>query len=309
MEAIGVAKIAAVASSGSAPEWSVERALEVMDRNDVDMAVTSVSAPGFILDDPADLPSVVRRCNDYTAGMVADRPHRFGMFASLPMPDVAACLSEIDYVYDQLNTDGVCLFTNYDGVYLGDPRFRPVFKALDLHGAVVFIHPTVVKGAPVLPGVSQSTMEFAFDTARTAASLAFSGVMSGCRRVKFIFSHAGGVAPYLAHRIETLSHNAPKLREHLRDGVIAELGRHYYDTALSASAVTFGSLRQLVPVEQVLFGTDFPFGPKNQMAGAIAGLDAMGLSASDRSAIDSQNAIRLMPGLAHVRPVDAGVSG
>lgn len=304
VEAIGLARIAAVASSGSAPEWSVERAIEVMDANDVAMAVTSVSAPGFILDDPRNLAAVVRRCNDYTAEMVADRPHRFGMFASLPMPDVDACLSEIDHVYDTLKTDGVCLFTNYDGVYLGDPRFRPVFEALDRRGGVVFVHPTVVNGAPMLPGVSQSTMEFAFDTARTAASLAFNGVMSGCRSVKFIFSHAGGVAPYLAHRIEILSHNAPKLREHLAEGVIAELGRHYYDTALSASAVTFGSLRQLVPVEQVLFGSDFPFGPKRQMAGAIAGLDGMGLSAGDRLAIDSANAIRLMPGLARARRTD-----
>jgi predicted TIM-barrel fold metal-dependent hydrolase len=300
VDAVGVGTLAAIASSGRAPTWSVDLALETMDRNQVAMAVTSVSAPGFVVD-PAILVRTVRGSNEFAAQMVRDHPTRFGMFAALPIPDIDATLAEIEYAFDTLGADGVCLLSNYDGLYLGDPALKPMFAELDRRGAVVFVHPTSVKGAPVLPGVSQSTLEFTFDTTRTAASLLFGGVMTNCRRVRFVFSHAGGAIPYLAHRMEVLSHNAPQLREGLPDGVVAELARCYYDTALSAGPTTFGSLLKLVPPEQVLFGSDFPFGPKNQMAGAVAGLDAMALSEGTRRGIDGQNAIALMPSLARVR--------
>jgi len=56
---------------------------------------------------------MARRVNEYTAGLVATRPGRFGNFATLPLPDVDVALSEIEYALDALLVDGVIFLGNY----------------------------------------------------------------------------------------------------------------------------------------------------------------------------------------------------
>ena len=57
--------------------------------------------------------------------MVSDHPKRFGFFASLPMPDVDACLREIEYAFDVLKFDGVDIRTSYGMKWLGHADFAP----------------------------------------------------------------------------------------------------------------------------------------------------------------------------------------
>jgi len=73
---------------------------------------------------------------------MSDHHGRFGGFASLPLPDVDGAMEEIAYAMDTLKLDGVVVRTNFNGVYLGDKRFDPVFDELNRREALVFIHPT-----------------------------------------------------------------------------------------------------------------------------------------------------------------------
>jgi predicted TIM-barrel fold metal-dependent hydrolase len=81
------------------------------------------------------------------------------------------------------------------------------------------------------------------------------------------------------------------------DGVIAALQRLYYDTALSANRRAMDTLLSLVSVQQVVFGSDYPYAPEEAMAGTVKGLAALSLPADDLKAIERGNALRLLPAL------------
>ena len=74
--------------------------------------------------------------NEFAAGVVRAHSGRFGFFAALPMPDVNASLAETAYALDTLQADGVELFANSRGVYLGEPASEPLFAELNRRQAV-----------------------------------------------------------------------------------------------------------------------------------------------------------------------------
>lgn len=78
--------------------------------------------------------------NEFSSELVHARPDRFGDFACLPLPDVDASLEELSHALDILNLDGVVLFTNSNGVYLGDSALGPVFEELERRKTVVYVH-------------------------------------------------------------------------------------------------------------------------------------------------------------------------
>jgi 6-methylsalicylate decarboxylase len=78
------------------------------------------------------------------------------------------------------------------------------------------------------------------------------------------------------------------------DGVIFELKRLFFDTALSANQLAFSALLKLVASEQVLFGSDYPFAPEATMAATVKGLANLGLAPEVLHAIERGNALRLL---------------
>jgi predicted TIM-barrel fold metal-dependent hydrolase len=298
VEAVGEAAIGALLVSGRAPVWTPQHSVEAMDRNGIAAAVTSMSAPPLAGADAAAVRRLARQCNVFAAEMVAAHPGRFGSFAALPLPDVDGSLEELAYALDGLHADGIGLLTNYGGLYPGDAAFAPVFDELNRRGAVVYFHPTT-SGAPCncVAGVPAATLDFPFDTTLAITSLLFGGTFARCPNVRFIFSHAGGTLPFLAERIRRLERR-PEFRAQVPNGVMAELQRLNFDTALSANRFAFAALLELVSCERVLFGSDYPFAPEDTMTASVAGLKALGLADGDRGLIERGNALSLLPGLA-----------
>jgi predicted TIM-barrel fold metal-dependent hydrolase len=299
--AIGGRAIGGPALNPGAPPWDVASALAAMDGAGVTGAVVSVSAPGMLLDDAAATRRLTRSCNQFSAQMVADHPGRFGMFASLPLPEVKAALTELDYALDVLKADGVILMSNYRDRYLGDPAFAPLFDALNARRAVVFVHPTTCRcGLGVLPDVPASMIEFPHDTTRTITSLLFSGTFTRCPDIRFIFPHAGGTLPFLANRIASIAARLPEVSARNPQGVLATLRQLNYDTASAAAPMAFAALMQLVTPNKVLLGTDFPFAPAAAMRATVAGLGQLGLDEGSVRAIEVGNAEALFPRFAGV---------
>jgi 6-methylsalicylate decarboxylase len=276
------------------PPWSPARSIEDMDKNGIATSMTSLMQPQVWFGDAALGRRLARESNDYAATLVRDFPGRFGIFATLPLPDTEGSLTEIAYAMDVLKVDGFGLMTSYAGKYLGDPVFWPVWEELNRRKAIVYNHPLSVACCrnPVPQFIQNSAIEYATDTTRMIASLLFSGAAARFPDIRWIHSHGGGTMPFLYGRF-TRQEAATKDREKLLpNGVQHEIRKFYYDTAQANHAGALAALLKLVSVSQVLFGTDFPY---RSGAEAVAGLTAYGFSVAELAAIDRGNALRLMP--------------
>jgi predicted TIM-barrel fold metal-dependent hydrolase len=275
--------------------WTPARAVEEMDRAGIATAITSLSLPGVWFGGVEAARTLARTCNEYAAQMVKDYPGRFGLFAAVPLPDTDGSLRELAYALDILKADGIGLVSNYDDQWPGDPAFAPVFEELNRRRAVVFIHPTAPSCCShLMPGIAASTVEFLFDTSRAILSLLVSGTFSRFPDIRFIFCHAGGTMPVLAARANAFVERHKDIAERVPTGVPSELKKLYYDVANSVNPSSMAALTNLVPMSQLLFGSDFPYVPCTVTAN---GLDRFGLSASDLSAVNRENAVRLFPRL------------
>jgi predicted TIM-barrel fold metal-dependent hydrolase len=277
--------------------WSVQKALEELDKGGVKTGILSLaSTPGLWFD--AGVPAAVkmaRSCNEYGASMVRDHPGRFGLFAALPMLDVDASLKEIAYAFDVLKADGVGLQTNYGDKWPGNPVYKPVFEELNRRKAVVYFHPLAAACCGRLSvGTFPAVIEVPHDTTRAVASLLLSGSLARYRDIKWLFSHAGGTVPMLAGRMEYFFKFRPDAKTIAPDGYEAEFRRLYYDTANATHPASMAALLKLIPESQVVFGTDYPYVPIGAQA---ASLRRLGLPEATVRGIESGNAMNLVPRL------------
>jgi predicted TIM-barrel fold metal-dependent hydrolase len=272
----------------------------MMQAQRISSSILSISSPGLHFLDRATAARVAREVNEEGAGLARDHEGKFGYFACLPLPDIAASLAELDYAYDHLQADGVCLETNAKGLYLGDPTFTPLFDALERRQAVLFLHPTSPACFEQIGmGFPAPLLEFPFDTARTVISLIFSGVLKTRPNIRVILSHGGGALPMLASRAAMVA-QTPLVSPRPEGGsaeVMAEVRRLYFDLALSASPVTLNALLQLTDPSHIMFGTDYPFAPPPAIAGNTAAFDELmaGLSPELQRMINVENAHLLFP--------------
>src|ERR1700686_1605151 len=236
------------------PPWNTDLMLSFMDEAGIDVAITSISTPGVHMGNDARARSLARRCNELSAELIQAQPRRLGGFAALPLPDVDGALEELAYAFDTLKLDGVVLFSNSNGIYLGDARFEPVFAELERRGAVAFVHPTASPDPSAHQlGLPDSLIDFTTDTTRAVAQMHYSNRFARTPNVKYIFSHAGGAAPYLAARFAIIDEMGFIVGGEQRGAAADMFRRVYWDTALSASDPVLRMLRDVAGINQVVF--------------------------------------------------------
>ncbi len=296
--------------SGSAPPpWTVTKHIEDMDKGGVATSIVSLPRPGIWYGEVNGVRKICREQNDYNAKLIADHPGRFGMFATLPLTDIEGSLREVAYAYDTLKADGIGMKTNYEEKWLGDPMFAPLYEELNRRNAIVYTHP---QEAPccleLVPGVGATTIEYGTNTTRTIASLLYSGTAAKYPNIRWIFSHAGGTAPFLVQRIigkeaamylrdgGVLAPGAPAnpgARPTMPRGPLFELQKFYYDTANTFNPVAMRALRTVVPVSQIVFGSDFPYSFAPEIVKGLTVSEVF--NATELRAVDRDNVARLIP--------------
>jgi predicted TIM-barrel fold metal-dependent hydrolase len=277
--------------------WSVQKSLDDMDKAGIATSMCSPTTPqlNFLDTDKEASARIARESNEYTKTLMSDHPGRFGLFAMLPLLHIDESLKEIAYSFDTLKADGVGVMTNYGDKWLGYPQFAPLWEELNRRKATVYTHPTTANCClNLVQGLPESAIEWGTDTTRSIVNLIFSGTSQRYKDINWIFSHGGGALTSFAERFQIQMVSTPPYKDKFtREMVDGELRRFYYDTAQVSNAVTIGALAKLVPISQIVYGTDFPYRTGLEH---VKGLSA-NFSGADLLAIERENALRILPRL------------
>jgi predicted TIM-barrel fold metal-dependent hydrolase len=275
------------------PKWSPQMSLDEMDKSGIATSVLSQVQPGTWYGDAAESRKLSRIINEYGATLVKDHPGRFGLFATISPPDADGSLKEIEYAFDTLHADGIGLLTSYDGKYLGEAAFAPVYQELNRRKAVIYVHPLAPDCcAKVVPGIPPGSIEYATDTTRTIAHLVFSGTAQKFPDIRWIFSHSGGTLPFLTQRF--VRQQMVQKLAHLPNGPLPEFRKFYYELAQGNTAGQLAALFKMVSVSQAHYGTDFPYRDGGEIN---AGIADWGFNAADLRSIERGTAQALLPRL------------
>lgn len=298
-------KLGATPARGDFPDFSEDLSMRLMDSNGIAASILSMSAPGLrFCKEASSAHELARRANDYAAELVQRRPDRFGVFAALPFfdlekgrsADVRPAVDEAIRALDDLKLDGVGMFSSYGPKYLGDPVFEPLLEELNKRSAVVHLHPMFPEAMQSLDlDFKGNVVEFPFDTTRAALNLVFSHALERYPNIRYILSHGGGALPYLAWRVAY----SPSFPGWNPDDITNLLKRFWIDTALACAPAPVRCWKEFTPMNQVLFGSDWPFAPPRKVAHEVSLIEGSpALDPSEQAMIARGNALTLFPRLA-----------
>jgi predicted TIM-barrel fold metal-dependent hydrolase len=304
------------------PSWKPEMSLALMDRVGIQQAVLSCPIPLHFLDSGA-AAAMARHLNDHAADCATRWPGRFCYFATLPLPDVTAAVDEAVRALDTAGASGVSMLSNHAGVYQGDAALDLLYDELNARHAIAFVHPAVFTGATYptdptagspIPGIQPSQLEFGFDATRAVANLIINEIPDRFPDIRFVFTHGASCVPSVAHKLINRKPMVAAYLAHVRDHgqpppvedllgqlesaeAVArrQIAKLHFDTALSTARPVLDALVSLVPLSQVLLGTDFPFGQEIGVRYTLRGIAHYpGFSDTDRVAILRRNARQLL---------------
>ncbi len=238
--------------------WSLQQHIDAMGAAGVARSLLSLTTPGVVQTGDQGR-RLVRESNEFAARTCTAHAASFGFFVCIQPLDTEAALREIEYGLDVLKAPGIGLFTSYGNQWLGDAQFDPVFAELERRKAIVYVHPAgPACCSRLIPGVADTLVEYGTDTTRAIASFVYRGAAHKFPNVRMIWSHGGGSMPFLIERFD-FADRSPAAKAQVPEGFRAAASKFFYEIAQASNPVATTALRQVIPVNHILFGTDYPF--------------------------------------------------
>ena len=245
------------------PIFEPERRLTDMDRTGVEIQVIAIPPPNFHYHVPAEVGVTFARIqNEELVALSDDRPDRFHVFGTLPIQDIEASLTEIEWLAGVRRVRGVQIGSNVAGVDLDDPRLEPVWNAMERAGLPVWIHADqrAIAGADRLNVYYlQNLVGIPMESTIAIAKLIFGGVLGRHPDLRFGVTHGGGFAPYQVGRWQHGWEVRPEPKQHVSaPDPRALFGSIYFDS-LTHDPLSLRMLGERVGWDHVALGSDYPF--------------------------------------------------
>jgi aminocarboxymuconate-semialdehyde decarboxylase len=224
-----------------------------MDMNTIGHAWISIPPPAYrqALDEIGAREWAVY-VNDGLASIAAKHPDRLSALLHLPVEHPVLAVEVV--------RNGARKFAMSAGagpnVWLSDPVYEPLWKALDEQAAFLFIHP----GTTCDPRLDKYFLRNLFgnptETGVAATHLAISGVMSRFARMTVCLAHGGGVVPAIAARVQHgwAATDVDQSGERPSDAF-----RRFCVDCITHSASALRHAADVFGEDHVYFGSDWPF--------------------------------------------------
>ncbi len=278
---------------GKAHYESMERRLERMDQDGVDIQVLSLNPIFFrhYLDANNGAAASVA-VNDEIAGFIDRWPTRFAGYGALPMQDPDRAIAELERVMMIDGMIGACVGTHVDGANWDEPHLFPVLEAAQDLGALMFFHPSDRRLEKHLPRYHlHNSIANPTETTIAIASIIHGGILDRLPDLKTLFAHGGGYACCGAARFDHGYEVRREARTQISMFPSEYLNKMWYDSLV----YDYGMLRRLIEVvgiDKVMLGTDFP--ADMGQPDPVAWLSGSDLNDEERAAVLGDTAAALL---------------
>jgi predicted TIM-barrel fold metal-dependent hydrolase len=265
-----------------------------MDRTGITTAVISPSQ-GLEELDPSESVTLTRKNNDTTYALTQKYPGRYLGSAALPVKDVAASCKELRRCVNELGF--VCWHThsNYTDESVEQEKFVPIFETAAELGVYIYLHPTL----PVHKDIIEYGFTFAgpaagftVDAYLTVMKLIVNGIFDRVPETKIVLGHLGEAIPFLLDRIDNRLHFLPndKIKNQKKPGAYFR-DNIKVTTSGNMSPAAFRCAKDVLGIENITFGSDYPYENIDEMTNYVKALD---LTEDERALLFYKNAEQLM---------------
>jgi predicted TIM-barrel fold metal-dependent hydrolase len=273
----------------------IEGQLAAMDRAGVDKAVLSYPTSDAHLK-MGSLKKVVRIYNDRVATVLKAHPDRFLGAAILPVDDKSAILEEFRRATRDLGFKAVSLATSFQGAFLDDERYWPLYEEAQKLGVPIFVHPQIIKpigSSQVEDPLLTPVIEYIFETTMCVGKLLMGEILEKFEGLTFVFAYFGGVTPFIAHRYDATYAMLRGINfvKDLKSPPSGLLKRVYVDTSGDRTKANFISSLELFGADHILWGSDYP--AKKDFSASMTILDELNLGEEEKRKISGGNCERI----------------
>jgi len=222
-------------------------------------------------------------------------PQKFIGAAILPIENSRDMLDELRRATEELGFKAISLATSYNGTYLDDSRFAPIFKEADKRHMPIFVHSQIIDPIgvervkdPLLTPV----IEYIFDTAICIGKLLMAGILKDLEP-RLIFGYFGGALPFLEHRFDA-TYQMLRGMNFVKDlgGLPTEfLKEIYVDTGGDRNKANIEIAASFFSPGHVLWGSDWP--AKKDISASIRAVKELEISDEDKESILGKNLERI----------------
>jgi len=273
----------------------IEAQLKMMDEAGIDAAVLSYPTSDAHLK-LGSISQVAHIYNDNVAEILKRYPKRFIGAAVLPVDNSIDMFEELKRATDELGFKAISLASSYNGIYLDDKMFLPIYKEAEEKNIPVFVHSQIVNPIgfervkdPLLTPV----VEYVFDTTISVGKLLMSDILRQYPRVKFVFAYFGGAVCYLKQRFDATYAMLRSINfvKDLQANPSDYFKNIYVDTSGDTTKANFSLALELMGPKHILWGSDWP--AKKDIAGGIKAVNDLDISQDDKQNILGENTEKL----------------
>ena len=275
--------------------WSdLDRQLSLMDQNGIEKSLLLYPTSDAHLN-MGGWSNVSKIYNEAIGEVVKKHSKRFAGAGILPVDQPQTILDSLKR-FEDLNLSVISLASSYEGRYLDDEIFPPVYEFAAQKNIPIHVHPQIMNPIgedrvrdPLLTPV----LEYVFDVSVCIGKMMMSGIFLKFPQLKFIFAHYGGVLPFVKERFDT-TYVMLRKRNFVKD--ISQLPSEYFknlyfDTSGSKSPASLLCALEITDPSHILWGSDYP--ANQNIVDSKTVIESSHLTASQKSAIFSANALTL----------------